>query len=103
MTRCTLCTSPESPKGCTNADCARWEGPTPSGAPVPSKSKREALERLARFTREGLEDRPTSSIERLVAATSDFGPSEEELDAEAIEDDRRFEQYRDDQREARRG
>jgi len=36
-------------------------------------------------------------IERLLAATPDFGPTEEEREAEAEEEDRRFEQYRDDQ------
>ena len=37
MTRCRLCNSPSSSKGCTNADCARWEGPTVTGAPIPPR------------------------------------------------------------------
>lgn len=80
MTRCTLCTSPESERGCSNADCARWEGPT-SGTPIPPKL--------------------WPSRERLDAVWSEFWRHEAERDATAEEEDRRFEQYRDDQIMAR--
>lgn len=76
MTRCPRCNSPETPKGCKNADCALWEGPTPTGAPVPPK--------------------PWPSRERLDAVWAEFWAHEAERDRWAEEEDRRFEEWRDD-------
>lgn len=62
MTRCRLCNSPDSSKGCTNADCARWKGPTVTGAPIPPRERYwtddedlndEEVDRRVDFNREG--------------------------------------------------
>ena len=82
MTRCPRCQSVETPKGCPNADCVRWEGPPAILEP-------------------GIPPKPWPSPERLAAVWAEFWRHEAERDAIAEEEDRRFEQYRDDEIAAR--
>jgi hypothetical protein len=101
MIRCPKCTSPEStvnPGRCTNANCGRWEGP-PEVVVKIAPRKAESFELYASEDEKYM---VPERIERLIAwANAEMVPSEEELDAAAIEEDRRFEEYRDEQIMAR--
>ena len=84
MTRCRLCDSPLTPKGCPNADCGLWEGPgTEPGVPVPPRDRAKERARM---------------LDLL--ASMDI-PSDADAWAEEVE--RRYEQFRDDEIAARLG